>query len=278
MKIDPTVLPSPTGIDEHTQLTRAISTARRLLSGSGRASVLAYRTEPQLSLDAVAHGTLPDGTLVVAACLDDETRLRWLDEGSADVRFDVQKDSPDPAVLIRASSLHLLGVLRWADAIQVGWWLAEDALPGAVAALAGLPNTLVCTISAPRVLLYDGFGVTALTDEQLAVEPWAERAFPDALDEFSAYDVVADISQERLLGLVEGVLVGRVAGVEQSFKPASGICPHLIGTVRCVDIDANGLTLMHLSADATATFFVAFDEPARSLVELSSRVAAVLSA
>lgn len=250
----------------------SVSMARRLLAGAGRASVLAFRTEPQICLDTVVHGLALDGALVVAVAVDAQSEELV---GSTDVRLDVEKYAPDPALSIRAATLHALGTLEWVEPQTAARWKAEGRLPGLVADLVDAPGIRLATVEIARVLVHDCAGVTAL-DWADVTEPTAPAVFPSLFDELEAVDVVCHVSDGEWLRVIEGVLTGRIEGAELARIELRSACHHILGAVSVVDVDAHGLTLMHFTYTHATTLFVPFLSPALSVEDLSSRVGHML--
>lgn len=233
---------------------RGVAAARRMLAGAGRASLFAFRASPQSTMDVLAHGLLEDGDVVVAVSVTDEFVAS---HPELDVRLDIEKNAPDPMVLIRSATMHALCVMSW---------LSDGAgmeLPGLVGTVAGIPGVRLARVETSRVLLHDCAGVTAYALSDLMHGTGAPQ-----LEEFDAVQAVAEIGDEARLRIIESVLTGRVRGVEFDRIEISATCSHTLGTVRCLDVDSLGVTLMHIAAAHATTFYVPFDDEAGTLSKL----------
>lgn len=262
VKFDPAI--SATGVDPATMHARAVSVARRLLQGSGRASLLAYRESPQLALSVLAHELLPDGRLIVAVSDGGATGA---DGEVIDVRMDIEKDAPEPDLRIRAASMHALGALSWLDGEVVG-------LRGLVADLQGIAGVRLATVRTPRLLLHDCAGVTPIGWEEVA-DGGGVRATPGLFEELDAAEAVAGLPAAVRVGIVEAVVSGRREGEVLARLEFPAACPEAFGTVRCVDVDAHGVSLMHFRSSGATTVFVPFADAAADLDTLRLRVGAL---
>lgn len=252
-----------TGLDEPTMHRRAVSVARRYLSGAGRASLLAYRMDPQVEVDVMAHALLGDGRVVVALGPQGADIVGDV----VDIRLDVEKFAPDAALLIRSGTLHGLGQLTWLDG------RSED-LPGLVGAVAGMPGVRIGVLSLPRLLLHDSAGVTVLHADELL--PGGEDCSSLRLDELAATEVVAAVGDSGWLDIISSVLAGRQAGAELGRIELRATCSHTLGSVRCLDVDALGVTVMHIAATHATTVFVPFDAEAGTPDEVRAGLARML--
>ena len=97
-----------------TMRARSVSLARRLLTGAGRASLVAYDLAPLVEAGALSHGLSADGDLVVACLADDAVPATTWTDGPLRVRLDILKGAPEWAVRITACAVHLLGTLALA--------------------------------------------------------------------------------------------------------------------------------------------------------------------
>lgn len=248
------------GVDAPTMHRRAVNVARRCLAGAGRGSLLAYRTDPQLEIDVMAHGMLDDGTVVVAL----GSHAWELVDDAVDVRLDVEKFAPDASLLIRSGTLHGLGRLTW-EVDEAG------DLPGLVGAVAGMPGVRVGVLALPRLLLHDSAGVTVLKAEELRPCPEADAA--GVLDELGAVEAVAAVGTEGWLDIIASVLSGRVVGAELGRIELRETCSHTLGSVRCLDVDVMGVTVMHIADTHATTVFVPFATEAGTLDDVRARLA-----
>ena len=86
--------------------------ARRLLSGTGCATLTAYRYGGVCSQIAL-HALDSDGRVLVAARPLPEHPLASLDDDEiAEVRLDVTLEAAEPGLRITTATAHLLGALR----------------------------------------------------------------------------------------------------------------------------------------------------------------------
>ncbi|GAB3814157.1 hypothetical protein GCM10028820_09650 [Tessaracoccus terricola] len=252
---------------------RAVSVASRLLGGSGRAELFVFRAEPQYSIEVLAHGTLPDGTFVVAAAGGGH------DAGgdeALDVRLDVEKDAPEPALRIRAATMHALGRLRWVDEEYLARPEVSGHLPGMVAALAGKPGVRIGAVDVVRVLLHDCAGIIPLTWRELR-EEGLSAPFPQFMDELSGAEAVSALTAAQWVEIIQSVLTGRIPGEELTRWDLPTVCSHTIGTVRCVDVDSTGVTVMHFTAMEATTVYVPFPEPVRDVAGVRTGLEALLA-
>lgn len=243
---------------------RATSLARRLLGGSGAASLDAYRMGQCLPF--VAHGMSEDGSLVVAAM--PEGLLGAVDPGVAvDVRLDVVKQTPDPSVSIVAASLHLLGALTWATEAEARGLVG---LPPLVAAMLEVPGARLGVIVIERTVLHDLTGATPIDSDELYHEPAV------LADEYAGFDLVGRHDQDALKDLCWSVMVSATPGLVVSKAALPNVCPHTADKVFCVDVDTLGVTLMLVGRVETLLVFAAFDAPATSLMSLERRVGSLM--
>ncbi|TRY17489.1 DUF2470 domain-containing protein [Tessaracoccus rhinocerotis] len=272
MKFDDTL--SPEGVDAQTMHRRAVSVANRLLGGSGRAELFAFRAQPQHSIPVLAHGTLPDGTFVVAASISNDGV--GAGEQSFDVRLDVEKDAPEATLRIRAATMHALGRLTWVDEEFSSGPTMAGQLPELVAGLAGMPGVRIGTVEFPKVLLHDCAGIIPLTSTEIGTAGKTEP-FPQFGEELSAAEAVASMAVAEWVEVIEAVLTGRLPGEELTRVHLPTGCAHTLGTVRCVDVDATGVTVMHFTAMDATTVFVPFAAPVADVDGLRAGLEALLA-
>lgn len=246
---------------------RAASLAHRLLSGAGRATLLAYDLLPAAEASALAHGLSRTGELLVAGVADDAVPATTWERTPLRVRLDIVKEAPEWSARITASALHLLGVLEWLTDDVRDQYLA-DGVPGPVAELASAPGGRLGVVRTERVLLHDCSGVTPLAFEELADQP---EAFPDAGQEWEARDLVARLAPTELDELLSAAASGWDAATVLAGN-SSGGCAHLGRQVFFVDIDRTGLTLMEVEPGASAVVVLTFDQPADSTQELADQL------
>ncbi len=243
---------------------RAASLARRLLSGAGRASLLAYDLAPSVEASALAHGLSRSGELLVACIADDEIPATTWERTPLRVRLDIVKEAPEWSARITAGALHLLGTLEWLTGDVRDQRLADGLSPW-LAELASAPGGRLGVVRTDRVLLHDCAGVTPLAYEELDDEP---PAFPTAEEEWEAREVVGRLAADELDSLLSAAASGWEAAVVLTGSSTGG-CPHLGRQVFCVDVDRTGLTLMEARPGSAAVVVLGFDQPANSIEELA---------
>jgi hypothetical protein len=240
-----------------------VSLAQRLLSGAGRASLLAYDLAPTTEASALAHGLSRTGELLVACIADDEIPATTWERTPLRVRFDIVKEAPEWSARITACALHLLGTLEWLTDETRDRHLADGVSPW-LTELASSPGGRLGVVQTDRVLLHDCAGVTPLALEELADVP----AFPGAEAEWEARDVVGRLSPAELDELLGAAASGWLAATVLAGSSAGG-CSHMQRQVYCVDVDRTGLTLMDVEPGRTAVVVLGFDQPADSIEELA---------
>ena len=220
---------------------RARVVAGRMLSGVGAASVCLFREEGQPVLDALAHGALPDGTVVVATVQDLPGEAS--SPGSRhDIRLEITQESPEAGIRITAASVHLLGSLTWLSASESAGLLGD--LPEAVASLAHSPSGKLGLMSAESVLVHDVGGVRRLSMGALALGP------VDALQAMHR-DWACGLSHDVRADLVSGVMDGSIDGFVISSRPSGGAVDGIEGSVFVIDADASWVTLMRVDGVST---------------------------
>lgn len=249
---------------------RTQSIAYRLLCGSGCGSLLAYRQDPQVSIEFLAHGLTRSGRIVVACCPTpgDEVAEMPLTESIA-VRLDVTKASQEPGVHIISSAVHLLGTLEWMPLQVSAQLLADGQLPPRVAATVAHPHGRLGVIRTQRVLLHDSTGVTPMAFGTL-METSTSMPFPTIEDELEAFDAAMALGEDALWNIADAIDDERIAGRICSRHAVTAGCPHTWNRIYCVDVDRYGLTLMTVEPTRTSTFFAPFDSPVDSMAALDS--------
>lgn len=261
-----------------TMRARSVSLARRLLTGAGRASLVAYDLAPLVEAGALSHGVSTDGDLIVACLADDAVPATTWTDGPLRVRLDILKGAPEWAVRITACAVHLLGTLEWLPEELVDGYLATAGLDPRLAELATTVGGRLGVIRTDRLLVHDSAGVLPLSFGEVAgrrpaggPRAWGFRSFPDAEQEWAARDLVGRLSADQLAGLVSAATSGWGAGATLSSR-AEVTCSHTEGQVFCVDVDRTGLTLMSVVLGRASVHFLAFDEPADAIDELADRI------
>ncbi|MFT3834995.1 MAG: hypothetical protein QM711_17035 [Micropruina sp.] len=256
---------------------RSLSLARRLLSGSGRASLVAYDLAPLIEAGALCHGLTATGELVVAGLADDAVPASTWTDGPLRVRLDVVKEAPESAVRITACAVHLLGELEWVPSEYVADYLDGAGLDPRLVEIATTMGGRLGVVRTDRVLVHDSAGVFPLMFGEVAGQHpaggayWGGRSFPDAEQEWTARDLVGQLPVEDLAALAIGL------GVTLSSR-AEVTCSHTEGQIFCVDIDRTGLTLMAVELGRAKVHFVPFERPADGIDELADRLGQLVAA
>ena len=101
---------------------RCSSLARRILSGAGMATMVAHtmisagESPEKWTCDLQAHGVTASGRFVVAQRSHPAQALCQVPAGlPTDVRLEISKDAPEPAIRLLAATLHVLGTITWLD-------------------------------------------------------------------------------------------------------------------------------------------------------------------
>ncbi len=253
-----------------TMRARSLSLARRLLSGAGRASLVAYDLAPLIEAGALCHGLTVTGELVVAGLADDGVPASTWTDGPLRVRLDIVKEAPESAVRITACAVHLLGELEWLPAEDLGDYVEDAGLDPRLVEIATTMGGRLGIVRTDRVLVHDSAGVLPLSFGEIAgATSWGVRSFPDVEQEWTARDLVGRLPAERLTGLTRAVATGH--GVTLSSR-AEITCSHTEGQVYCVDVDRTGLTLMSVELGRANVHFVPFERPADAIDELADRL------
>jgi hypothetical protein len=254
---------------------RARSLVQRLLSGAGRASLVAFDLSPDV-VEAIDHGLSETGELMVACIADDGVAVTTWGQLPLRVRLDVVKEAPEWSVRITACATHLLGELEWlADDVRESY-LSCAGLPARMVELASAPGGRLGVVHTERVLLHDATGVIAVPFAEIVDGPSALGAFPDAEQEWAAREVAGHLSRLDIVSLFDAADAGWDAAITLS-SGGQGGCPHLDGEVFCVDVDRTGLTLMAIESGLTTVVLFAFASPAGDANELADRLGQLIS-
>ncbi len=260
---------------------RSRSMAHRLMSGAGCASLLAYRLAPDEFCSSVAHGLTQSGQFVVAAHLDPHDPVSSAPDGQPiDVRVDLLKESPEPAVRLVAATVHLLGELTWLDPDEAFVMMVQGDLPAQVAEIAESGMGRVGVIETDRVVLRDSLGVTPIDFDSLIradrCPSRTDAAYPGPEDEWDAYDLVASVNEAFLRQICLAVDAASIAGTICWRKPTTHSCGHTLGHVFLADVDRSGVTLMSVEPDETLTAFAAFRHTATTLDDLAVQMSCLI--
>lgn len=252
---------------------RAETVAHRLLTGTGLASIVAYRLDPDASLDVFVHGVTSTGSLVVALPTDALTTGALPAGHVLDVRMDVRREATEAAVRITSASLHLLGQLTWLTADEVAALGGDRRLPDTARLLADSPGVRWARVTSDRVVMHDASGVTPFDYARAAV---ARTTFPSPSEELDAHDVVRTEANHALAAICRAVVDGTLPGRVQSDRPSPGnVCDHTADRVFCVDVDHLGINLMHVGGERTTVVFASFAERVTGLADLATQVGAL---
>lgn len=260
---------------------RSRSMAHRLMSGAGCASLLAYRLSPDEFCSSVAHGLTQSGQFVVAAHTDPADAVASAPDGQPiDVRVDLLKESPEPAVRLVAATVHLLGELTWLEPDEAFLMLVQGDLPAQVAEIAENEGGRVGVIETDRVVLRDSLGVTPIDFGSLVRADHrpqtTDAAYPNSEDEWDAYDLVASVDEAFLRQICFAVDEAAIAGTICWRKPTTFTCEHTLGRVFLADVDRTGVTLMSIEPDETLTAFAAFRHTATTLDDLAVQMSCLI--
>lgn len=251
------------------------------MSGAGCVSLLAYRLSPDEFCSSAAHGLTQSGQFIIAAHADSRDPITSAPAGRPiDVRVDLLKESPEPAVRLVAATVHLLGQLTWLDPDETFLMLVEGALPPQVAEIAENDAGRVGVIQTDRVVLRDSLGVTPIDFSSLVRADRRPRmtdaAYPNAEDEWDAYDLVASVDEAFLRQICCAVDEAAIAGTICWRKPTTIACEHTLGRVFLADVDRTGVTLMSVEPDKTLTAFAAFRHTATTLDDLAVQMSCLI--
>lgn len=243
-------------IRDSVRKARASSAAAKLLAGAGSASLTAFKLEEQPVLGAITHGVTSDGTLVVAAV--DHSGGAVFGSAPQQVRMDIVLEAPEISTRIVAATLHMLGTLRWMSA---GW--ERDAatierLPEHVAELALAPGGRLGVVHATSLLIHEAAGVTRLS----AVTAVGAAALRSEEASFSCsaemFDLAMSLNRDQLSMLASAIIDGYGDGYILCEKTTASVCGGLLGQTFVVDVDQDGITLIHVGHKQTTVVFALF--------------------
>lgn len=252
--------------------SRAAYVAHRLLTGAGTASFVAFNRDSQHEIAVPAHGLTHAGELVVAHLRSD---VPGGAVGATALRLDIRREASEAQVRILSSTVHLLGSIEWLSASAQQDVLKHVWRPESLSAVAESPNAVLGVVRTERVLVHDAGGVSPLPFAEL-VSADRDTIYPTAHDEFDAHEVVATLGSDALHAVYAAALEGRLPAevlTEHATEPA---CGATVGRIYCVDVDALGLTLMHIGGSATTVVFVPFPATVNGQAQLRSAIAGLL--
>ena len=258
---------------------RSSSLARRILGGAGMVTMVAHAmisadgNLDEWTCDLQAHGVTASGRFIVALRPQPAQALCQIPAGlSTDVRLEISKDSPEPAIRLLAATLHILGTMTWLSADQIDHLLATDVLPSEVSMITEFDDGLIGLIDPRQAILHDALGSAEIDIPTLIADLPNDEVFPSINDELSALDV-ASLGDFHLSQLCDAVRQEKLPGCNCWSRATHHACPHTVGRVFCADIDRTGLTLMYVNPDQTGAVFIPLDREASSLSELEAAVA-----
>ncbi|GAA2181248.1 hypothetical protein GCM10009785_15370 [Brooklawnia cerclae] len=270
-------------VGEEGLASRTMSMTHRLLAGSGTPSLVAYHLDPMISVDSLAHGLTRHGELVVAGCLgEDDPIAEAPDDWPIEVRLDILKESPEPAVHIVAAAAHMLGSMEWVPDAVTAELLERGELPDRVAAIASSPNGRLASITTTRVLLHDSLGVTPVAFSDISARHMSGQAgdeensaFPPLDAELDVFETVACIGPDDLTALFFSVINHQTPGLVMTRRPLVATCQHVAGKVFCVDVDRTGVVLMRAAPEETVTVYIPLAKQATTLDEFGLLFASI---
>ncbi|WP_298889833.1 hypothetical protein [uncultured Serinicoccus sp.] len=239
------------------------STAARLLHGAGRASVVAYRDDPDRSLHVLAHGLTAADVPVVALPAETLDPARTCRE----VRLRVDQHGADPRTRVSVASLHALAHLRIMDEGETRAMSSLGLLPPEVdwPAAAGAQVALLCL---DRLLLHDQAGVTPMSFSEVVDPP----CFPARDQEWVCRDAVEELGSGRIGQIVDEVVCGAREGLVGPGHPTPPTMSPVVGQRVLADVDSTGCTWLEVGTTSTRTVFVPFGAPVRCLDDLQAAV------
>lgn len=242
----------------------ARSTARRLLDGAGRATLVAYRSDPDRPLAVLAHGLTPADLIAVA--LHDSEGLPDANQ-CGEVRLRIDQHGADPRLRVATASMHALAHLRVVDDAELATLRSLDLLPADVgwAAQAGAS---VALLAVERVVFHGQGGVSA----HLLADVVGAHTFPDVTQEWECREVVAGLGDERITALVDEIVAHRRPGsVLQEHRTPLSAQAHA-GSTLLADVDSTGCTWLRVERDRTRTVYAAFPRPVSTMTGLHAAI------
>ncbi|MDU5420421.1 MAG: hypothetical protein E6128_10270, partial [Cutibacterium avidum] len=198
---------------------RSSSLARRILGGAGMATMVAHAMTSadgnldEWTCDLQAHGVTASGRFIVALRPQPAQALCQIPAGlSTDVRLEISKDSPEPAIRLLAATLHILGTMTWLSADQIDHLLATDVLPSEVSMITEFDDGLIGLIDPRQAILHDALGSAEIDIPTLIADLPNDEVFPSINDELSALDVVASLGDFHLSQLCDAVRQEKLPG------------------------------------------------------------------
>ncbi|KUG52425.1 hypothetical protein AVL62_13900 [Serinicoccus chungangensis] len=237
------------------------STAARLVHGAGRATVVAYRDDPDRSLHVLAHGLTAADVPVVALPADSLDPSRSCRE----VRLRIDRHGADPRTRVSVASLHALAHLRIMDEGETRAMSSLGLLPPEVdwPATSGAQVALLCL---DRLLLHDQAGVTPMAFAEVVDPP----CFPARAQEWLCRDAVEELGAGRIGQILDEVVCGSREGLVGPGHPTPPSMSPVVGQRVLADVDSTGCTWLEVGTASTRTVFVPFDASVRCLEDLQA--------
>lgn len=251
--------------------TRAMNLALRLLDGVGSASIHAYRDYPSHPLSLISHGRTISGEFVISTHLDDYNPLGAIPPGEPfPIRIEIVREAPAARMRLVSGSVHMLGTMMWVDKIDAAHLVAEGIIPDHVAFLATSPGGRLGFIDSHRAVVNSDMGIIPFDLDELTESAIAH--FPTRSDDLACFDTVEALTQENLTMICDAVREERIDGILKCHAELDQACPHLCGTVVCVDTDPHGISLIQFRETNTFQAFVPFESPVSSVTELREQL------
>lgn len=266
---------------------RRAARVRRVLAGSGVLDLVAYDIAPERAHRAIAHTTTACGAILVA--LDVSADADGFYDPQAfllRVRVDLAKEAPEWQASILAYTVHALGTLSWAEDEQVAQCVRDGHIDEGFAYAASIPGVRVGALDLTQIIVHDADGAVevppwdALGGVMLGARSGASeypRLCDTPAEELAACEVVRRVCGGELSRLfacpTARLLAARSGPASAGSGPASAGAED---ATYCVDIDASGITLMHVTAAGSRVSAIPFAREADSLEALERELLALL--
>ena len=158
----------------------------------------------------------------------------------------------------------------WVDEIDAARLAAEGMIPDHVAFLATSPGGRLGFIDSHRAVVNSDMGMIPFDLDELAES--GISPFPGRGDDLACFDTVEALTQESLTVICDAVREERIDGVLKCHAELDQACPHLCGTVVCVDTDPHGISLIQFRETDSFQAFVPFNSPVSSVAELQEQL------
>lgn len=243
------------------ELSRSL--ASRLLSGTGRASALFYKENPEFEIGSLLHGMSVDDEFLIAYVAQDSDPANKMETVNP-VRIEIIRECMDPSIRVVTASAHVLGQVEWISLADGKEMLSAGKLPERFASFVAETKVRIGIVSIDKLLLHQPSGVTRICPESITASTRAV-SFPTLSDEIDCSMSLGtnDVLRKVCIAVENGVLPGKICGR----CPQASICQHIANKVVCADIDSLGVTLTHIKNDEITTVFAAFDKPVKDIKE-----------